>query len=119
MKIFATVFALFILWSCNSESRANPRAYVEGKITGTGLDYRKITVKLSSGSTNVAETIPDNAGDFTLSGPLTADSFSVAVNKKISSFSSSKPGCYIAADSLQIVVPAGISYIIFNDIKLK
>ena len=66
--------------SCRSENRDNARAYVEGKITGTQLDYNKIAIVLKSDDKNIAETIPTGAGEFVLSGPLLNDSFSLVIS---------------------------------------
>lgn len=105
--------------SCTSENRDNARAYVEGKITGTQLNYNKITILLKSDDKNIAETIPTNAGEFVLSGPLLNDSFSLVLNKKIKSFTASKSGCTISGDSLEILVPTGTTYITFNEIIVE
>ncbi len=122
MKFFCTLITFFlfsILIGCNSENRDNRRAYVEGKISGTNLDFSKISVALKSENTNVAATNPNNSGDFVLSGPLLSDSFAVLLNQKIKSFSASKTGCEISGDRLQILIPAGTTYITFNEIVLE
>lgn len=119
MKVFCTFFILPVFLACQADNRNNPRAYVEGKINGSQLDYQRINVILKSDNTNIAETVPNNSGDFSLSGPLISDSFSLVLNKKIRSFSTSKTGCTISADSLQILIPAGTNHIIFNEIKVK
>ena len=119
--LFSTIIIILIgsLYSCQSENRDNSRAYVEGKITGPQLDYNKISIFLKSGDRNIAETVPNGSGQFILSGPMLTDSFSLVLNKKIRSFSSSKTGCSISADSLEILIPAGNTYIVFNEITLK
>lgn len=114
---FPLIFLIFI--NCQSENRDNSRAYVEGKISESKLPFSKISVKIIDNSSAIAETYPKPSGDFALSGPLFSDSFSLEFNTKIKSFSASKSGLEISADSLQIIVPAGISYISFTDIKLK
>lgn len=113
----ALLFSLFL--SCNSENRDNSRAYVEGKIMGNQLDFNEITVSLKSESKIIAETIPNESGGFVLSGPLLSDSFSLVINKKIKSFSTSKTGCVISSDALQILIPSGTTYITFNEIILE
>jgi hypothetical protein len=119
--LFSTIIIFLIgsLYSCQSENRDNSRAYVEGRITGNQLDYNKISILLKSGDRNIAEAIPNGSGQFVLSGPMLTDSFSLVLNKKIRSFSSSKTGCSISADSLEILIPAGNPYIVFNEITLK
>ena len=119
--LFSTIIIILIgsLYNCQSENRDNSRAYVEGKITGPQLDYNKISILLKSDDRNIAETIPNSSGQFVLSGPMLTDSFSLVLNKKIRSFSSSKTGCSISADSLEIFIPEGNTYVIFNEITLK
>ena len=119
MKLFSTFLIFSILLSCQSDSRNNPRAYVEGKITASTLQFEDINITIKDGKTIVAETIPTNSGDFILSGPLLSDSFSLVFNSKIKSFKASKSGTSVSADSMQIIVPAGTTYINFNEIKLK
>lgn len=122
MRLFfsLTIILLIVsLYSCQSENRDNSRAYVEGKITGKQLDDNKICILLKSDDRNIAETTPNGSGQFALSGPLLADAFSLVLNKKIKSFSSSKTGCAISFDSLEILIPAGSTYVIFNEINLK
>ncbi|SFB80475.1 hypothetical protein [Kaistella jeonii] len=119
MRLLSTLFIFAVILGCQSETRENPRAYVEGKITETKLEFAKIKVLIKSDNAIVAETIPNGSGDFTLSGPLLSDSFSLVFNAKIKSFKASKSGSSISTDSLQILIPAGTNYITFNEIKLK
>lgn len=119
MRLLSTLFIFTVILGCQSETRENPRAYVEGNITETKLEFAKIKVLIKSDNAIVAETIPSGSGDFTLSGPLLSDSFSLVFNAKIKSFKASKSGSTISSDSLQILIPAGTTYITFNEIKLK
>lgn len=119
MRLLSTLFIFAVILGCQSETRENPRAYVEGNITETKLEFAKIKVLIKSDNAIVAETIPGGSGDFTLSGPLLSDSFSLVFNAKIKSFKASKSGSTISSDSLQILIPAGTTYITFNEIKLK
>ena len=122
MKLYITFISVFLFSTfigCNTESRDNSRAYVEGKITGTNLDFSKISVIIKNENTNVATTNPNNSGDFVLSGPLLSATFSLVLNKKIKSFSASKNGCKLSADQLQIQIPAGTTYVTFNEIVLE
>ena len=119
MRLFFTLFICTLFVGCQSENRSNPRAYLEGKITATHLQFAEITAMIKSENTIVAETIPSYSGNFTLSGPLLSDSFSLVFNSKIKSFNASKSGCTISNDSLQIMVPAGITYITFTNIILE
>lgn len=113
------MLSILLFVGCNSENRNNSRAYVEGKITGPQVDFNKIKISLKSDSKTIAETTPNSTGDFILSGPLLIDSFSLVLNKKIKSFSTSKTGCKLSTDSLQILIPSGISYITFTEIILE
>ena len=113
------VLSLALFLGCDSESRNNSRAFVEGKITGTQIDYKEINISLSSDSKNIADTFPNSSGDFILSGPLLSDTFSLVSNKKIKSFSASKSGCKLSTHALQILVPAGTTYLVFNEIILE
>ncbi len=104
---------------CVSEDRNNSRIYVEGKIAGNNLFFDEISIDAFSNGKNIASAIPESSGNFVLSGPSLSDTFSLVLNRKIKSFSSSKPGCTLSADSLRILVPSGITYINFNEIMLK
>lgn len=116
--IFLTIFSL-IFFGCETHSRDNSRAYVEGKITGNQLNYSLINVVLEDENKLIAEVTPGDNGQFMLSGPILTDSFTLGINRKIKSFSASKPGCILSSDSLKIIVPAGITYLTFNEIILE
>ena len=122
MKFLLTISVLVLLTvssSCTSENRDNARAYVEGKIAGNQLKFDEISISLKSDGKSIAETILTASGEFVLSGPLLNDSFSLVSNKKIKSFTASKSGCTISADSLEILVPPGTTYITFNEIIVE
>ncbi len=122
MKFILTISVLVLLTvfsSCTSENRDNARAYVEGKITGNQLKFDEISISLKSEGKSIAEAIPTASGEFILSGPMLNDSFSLVSNKKIKSFTASKSGCKISADNLEILVPTGTTYIIFNEIIVE
>ena len=121
-NLMRPLFYLFIfstILGCQEETRENSRAYVDGKITESSLQLAKIKVLIKSDNAIVAEAIPTDAGDFTLSGPLLSESFSLRFNAKVKSFKASKSGSVLSADSLQINIPAGTTTITFNEIKLK
>lgn len=111
-------FAAFYM-GCNSESRDNSRAYVEGTVTGNKLDYKEIKVTLKSEGTIIAEATPNSSGGFVISGPLLSETFSLVSNRKIKSFAASKSGCILSSDALQISIPPGTTYITFNEIILE
>lgn len=119
MRLFFTFLVFTIFLGCQSDNRSNPRAYVEGNVTSTNLEIGEIIIMIKSENTIVAETIPGGAGKFILSGPLFSDSFSLVFNSKIKSFKSSKSGCTISGDELQLLVPAGTTYITFTEIILE
>ena len=102
----------FVFWEYS-------RGYVAGNFSETSLQLAKIKVLIKSDNAIVAEAIPTDAGDFTLSGPLLSESFSLRFNAKVKSFKASKSGSVLSADSLQINIPAGTTTITFNEIKLK
>lgn len=116
--IFLAIFSLIFV-SCETDSRDNSRAYVEGKITGNNLNYLLINVVLEDENKLIAEVTPGDNGQFTLSGPILTDSFTLGINRKIKSFSASKTGCTLSSDSMKIIVPARITYITFNEIVLE
>lgn len=119
MRLFFTLYLFTIFLGCQTDSRTNPRAYVEGNVTSTNLESAEITVTISSENTAVAVTIPESSGKFTVSGPLFSDSFSLVFNAKVKSFKSSKSGCTVSDDALSISVPAGTTYITFTEIILE
>lgn len=122
MKIFTKVFAvaiLFLLLNCRSDSQNNSRAFVEGKVISSGLNLSKFLLKIVSGDIAVAQTIPDTDGTFKLSGPLRGECFSILASEKIKSFDADRSGLQLSPDGLQIAVPAGVTYIKFNEIVLE
>ena len=119
MRLFLLLLFSCLCFGCQSENRDNSRAYVEGTISKTHLNYNEIYVMIKNGNTIVAEVIPNNSGEFTISGPLLSESFSLLFTSKVKSFKASKPGCAISDDSLQIIVPPGITFITFNQIELE
>lgn len=120
MKIFIKVFAFaffFLFLNCRSDSQNNPRAYVEGKAVSMNLD--KISIKIVSGDIAVGQTMPDADGTFILSGPMRGEGFSVLANEKIKSFKTDRTALQLSSDALQIDVPAGITYLKFNEIVFE
>jgi len=108
-----------MLTSCRSDDLSNTRAYVEGKIATENISFDEINIFIKSENKVVAQTIPTSSGNFVLSGPLFSEGFSVHFNEKIKSFSASKSNCSISEDSLSIIVPEDVSYIVFSEVKLK
>ena len=124
MKIYLKTGALVLIiallfLSCRSDSQDNPRAYVEGKVISATVDYNKFLLKIISESTIVAETMLASDGNFKLSGPIKKNGFDVVSTEKIKTFSADKTGLQISSDGLKISVPAGITYIKFNEIVLE
>ena len=119
MRLFCILCIFTVFFSCTSENRDNSRAYVEGKIAGNQLKFDEISISLKNDGKIIAETNLNGSGEFVLSGPLLNDSFSLVSNKKIKSFTASKSGCKISADSLEILVPTGTTYITFNEIIVE
>ena len=124
MKIYLNpsaliLFIALLLLSCRSDSQDNPRAYVEGKVISATVDYNKFLLKISSESTIVAETMLASDGNFKLSGPIGKNGFDIVSTEKIKTFSTDKTGLQISSDGFKIRVPAGITYIKFNEIVLE
>jgi hypothetical protein len=122
MKFFVGIFFLLFLcifFGCNRADQNNYRIYAEGKIIGNGINPDQLLVKIFSNNTKIAETIPETSGSFVLSGPRISSECSLSINKKIMSFSASKQGCKLSPDSMQIIIPSGITYIVFNEINLE
>ena len=124
MKIYLKTGALVLIiallfLSCRSDSQDNPRAYVEGKVISATVDYNKFLLKIISESTIVAETMLASDGNFKLSGPIGKNGFDIVSTEKIKTFSADKTGLQISSDGLKISVPAGITYIKFNEIVLE
>ena len=115
------LFLIFVLImsGCRSDSTENSRAYVEGRIISTSVDYRKFRLKIVSSNAVMAQTALQSGGEFKLSGPISDDSFAVTATEKIKSFNADKPGLTISADAMQINVPKGITYVKFNEIVLE
>ena len=112
------IIALLFL-SCRSDSQENPRALVEGKVVSATVDYNKFLLKIINESTIVAETMLPSDGNFKLSGPIGKNGFDVVSTEKIKTFSTDKTGLQISSDGLKISVPAGITYLKFNEIVLE
>lgn len=104
--------------SCRNDAKENPRAYVEGKVVSLTVDYQKFRLRLISKDIETAETQLSNAGAFQLSGPISGDGFAIMASEKIRSFSTDKSGLQLSADSLQINVPKGVTYLKFHEIVL-
>ena len=114
---FLFIALLFI--GCRSDSQDNPRAYVEGKVVSTTVDYKKFVLRISSDNVIIAETMLETGGNFKLSGPIGNMGFTIISTEKIKSFSADKSGLTLSADALQINVPKVITYIKFNEIVLE
>ena len=124
MKIYLKTGALMLIiallfLSCRSDSQENPRALVEGKVVAATVDYNKFMLRIISENTVVAETLLETGGNFKLSGPIGKTGFEMIATEKIKTFSADKTGLQISSDGLKISVPAGITYIKFNEIVLE
>ena len=122
MKLIFTylgsILIFLMLTSCLSENRSNARAYVEGHLKAKPKYSGKVILSLQSGAKIIAKVTPTINDRFIMSGPLLTDSFTLLSSHKIQSFSASREGCVLAADSSSIAVPAGITYLIFNEINI-
>lgn len=112
------IYFALIMSGCRSDSTDNPRAYVEGQLVSATVDFNKFRLKIISNDIVTAQTALQAGGFFTLSGPISNDGFSLTSTEKIKSFKAEKSGLTISADSMQINVPKGITYLKFNEIVL-
>lgn len=124
MKVQLKTGALMLLVAlvflgCSSDSRENPRAYVEGKIVSATVDYNKFNIVITSDNAVVAQTMLESNGEFRLSGPIGNNGFRLRTSDRIKSFNTEKSGLSLSADGLQITVPPGITYLKFNEIVLE
>ncbi|MGZ5285238.1 MAG: hypothetical protein ACXWB4_06270 [Kaistella sp.] len=122
IQLKAGTFILFVallFFGCNSDSRENPRAYVEGKLVSATVDYNKFSFRIVSDNVIVAETMLEADGNFKLSGPIGNAGFLLISTEKMKSFNTDKAGLSLSADGLQINVPAGITYLKFTEIVLE
>ena len=124
MKIQLKTGALMLLVAlvflgCSSDSRENPRAYVEGKLVSSTVNYNKFSFKIMSDGVIMAETMLESDGNFKLSGPIGNAGFILSSTDKIKSFNTDKSGLTLSADGLKINVPSGITYLKFNEIVLE
>ena len=120
LKAGAVMLIIAVLFlSCRSDSQENPRAFVEGKLISATVDYNKFSLKIISEKTVVAETMLEPGGNFKLSGPIGKTGFAITSTEKIKTFSADKTGLILSSDGYEIRVPAGITYIKFNEIVLE
>ena len=120
LKAGAVMLIIAVLFlSCRSDSQENPRAFIEGKLISATVDYNKFSLKIISEKTVVAETLLETGGNFKLSGPIGKTGFEMIATEKIKTFSADKTGLSLSDDGLKISVPAGITYIKFNEIVLE
>ncbi len=120
-KIQAIFFLLAILSvQCKDDDANIFRAYVEGKFTYKDGKFLEQPLRLVADKKIIAESYPKESGTFVLAGPYERGTYKLKLQDfKIKSFSTDTKGCKIAADSLGIEIPEGVTYIIFNDIVLK
>ena len=117
-KIALCILGFTILQSCNNEDSNGTRVYIEGKLI-TSLPTNEIGLNITSNQRIVAETSLNPNQSFVLSGPNLGGDISLVSNQKIQSFTTEKTGLKLSKDSLSILIPASISYLKFNEIKLK
>lgn len=109
---------LFI--QCKDDDTQIYRAYAEGKITYSDAKFLEDPIHLVKDKKIIAETYPKESGSFVLAGPYNKGTYKLQLkNYKIKSFSTEASGCKISGDSLSIEIPDGVTYIIFDDIRLK
>lgn len=123
MKIFYAVFIACVLGcfaGCSRTAEHNSRIFVEGKISGNTTAPEGIALKIVNEQLIISEITLTSSTEFKLSGPLVSNGYcELQINKKIKSFSASKPGCILNPDAQSIQIPNGITYLIFNEIVLE
>lgn len=116
ISVVLFLFTLLFLPSCSAESRENQRLYTEGVIVSLNSTLTGTNVHLKSAGKNIAEQTLTADGRFILSGPAISEESSLFIGKKIKSFSASQSNCQISSDSLEIMIPHGITYVSFPKI---
>lgn len=118
INLFSLFCLLAIFTGCNRADPNNSRAYIEGNIQGNQLVWQELKIRLISQHI-VAEAVPDDSGKFILSGPVQKGNMALKFDRKIKSFQTDRSGCTLSADSSQITIPEGITYLRFNEITIK
>jgi len=119
MRLFLSILIGSIFLGCQSENRENSRAYIEGKVISSAIDYKIYKLKIVQDDVIVAETFLENDGTFKISGPISYRNFSLVSAEKIKSFQSDKKGLSLSSDELKIEIPLEITYLKFNEIVLE
>lgn len=119
MKALKIFFLLLLFVGCGSDDFTNVRAFVEGNVSSATVALDEVDLHLESQNKVIAQTKLTSGGHFVLSGPLFSEGFQLVSNKKIKSFTSSKPGCTISPDFFSINIPAGVTYVEFPNIELQ
>lgn len=120
-----SIFSCVVLFtvSCKSSDDSDLfRAYVEGKMTlgpKSASNLMTSPIHLVSNNRIIGETFPKDNGQFVVAGPYTTGDYKLLFKSKIESFSGGNPQCKIDGDSLSIIIPSGVTYLIFNEIKFK
>ena len=119
MKLFLSILIGSIFLSCQSENRENSRAYIEGKIISSAIDYKIYKVKIVQDDIIVAETFLENDGTFKISGPVSYRNYSLISGEKIKSFQLEQKGLSLSADEFKIEIPKEFTYLKFTEIVLQ
>lgn len=110
-------------FSCKSSDDSDLfRAYVEGKVMpgpNSAEDFMISPIHLISNNRIIGETFPKENGQFVIAGPYASGDYKLQFKSKIKTFSSTNTSCKIASDSVSIVIPSGVTYLVFNEIKFK
>lgn len=112
------LFAVVLFTSCREDSRENPRFYTEGKISGN-VDLNRFSLTLFHDNRIAAETLLSANKAFRLSGPVGKGEVRLTATEKIGGFSPAVSGLRLTEDSLSIIFPVGMTYVKFDEIKIK
>lgn len=113
--LFISILLLF--GSCGNDDTSNTRIYIEGTVK-TSLSQNEVELKIKNQERIISSTFLENSGKFQMSGPLFSGNSELISNQKIKSFSTNKIGLELSKDSMSIIVPSAVSYILFNEIQL-
>lgn len=110
------ILILFLLFSCRNNQEENSRAYVEGKVTPF---VEKFSIQILNKNTVAAQTGINAAGEFVASGPIETEGFTLHFSHKIENFKTDAAGLSLSTDQYNILVPKGLTYVKFSEIKIK